>query len=405
MSDFPPREAVARLPATPAFSWSHFSPSAGLAAVLALLVGYSGPFLIIVHAAQSAGLSAAQLGSWIWAVSVASGVAGFWLSWRWKMPIITAWSTPGAALLLTALPGVPYGEAVGAYLAAGLIVTLVGVSGAFDRLMQRFPAPLAAALLGGILFHFVADVAAAANQQAMLVGPMTALFFVGRRWFPRFALLAAIALGLAIAGAGGQFAAGAAWQGSSGPSWTTPAWSWTAFVNFGLPLAVLALTSQFLPGMAVLKASGYHVPARSPVTTLGVASLLSAPFGGHGVTLAAIIAAICTGPEAHPDPSRRYVAGLVCGVLYILLGVAGGALAGMVLQLPKALVVTAAGLALFNTLASALAAALRDESHREAALLTFVVAASGVSIAGLGAPLWAVLAGGLAGWLLEKRRV
>ena len=156
--------------------------------------------------------------------------------------------------------------------------------------------------------------------------------------------------------------------------------------------------------MAVLKASGYDVPARSPVTTLGVASILSAPFGGHGVTLAAIIAAICTGPEAHPDPSRRYVAGLVCGVLYILLGVAGGALAGMVLQLPKALVVTAAGLALFNTLAGALAVALRDESHREAALLTFVVAASGVSIAGLGAPLWAVLAGGVTGWLLERRR-
>lgn len=216
-------------------------------------------------------------------VSVASGVAGFWLSWRWKMPIITAWSTPGAALLLTALPGVPYGEAVGAYLAAGLIVTLVGVSGAFDRLMQRFPAPLAAALLGGILFHFVADVAAAAHQQALLVGPMTALFFVGRRWFPRFALLAAIALGLVIAGLGGQFAAPGVWQGSSGPSWTTPAWSWAVFVNLGLPLAVLALTSQFLPGMAVLKASGYDVPARSPVTTLGVASILSAPFGGHGV--------------------------------------------------------------------------------------------------------------------------
>lgn len=404
MPDFSQRQAAARLPAPPAFRWSHFSPSAGLAAVLALLVGYSGPFLIIVHAAQSAGLSAVQLGSWIWAVSVASGVAGFWLSWRWKMPIITAWSTPGAALLLTALPGVPYGEAVGAYLAAGIIVTLVGVSGAFDRLMQRFPAPLAAALLGGILFHFVADVAAAAHQQALLVGPMTALFFVGRRWFPRFALLAAIALGLVIAGLGGQFAAPGVWQGSSGPSWTTPAWSWAVFVNLGLPLAVLALTSQFLPGMAVLKASGYDVPARSPVTTLGVASILSAPFGGHGVTLAAIIAAICTGPEAHADPSRRYVAGLVCGVLYILLGVAGGALAGMVLQLPKALVVTAAGLALFNTLAGALAAALRDESHREAALLTFVVAASGVSIAGLGAPLWAVLAGGVTGWLLERRR-
>ncbi|VEB39782.1 Inner membrane protein ydcO [Chromobacterium violaceum] len=173
-----------------------------------------------------------------------------------------------------------------------------------------------------------------------------------------------------------------------------PAWSWSACVNLALPLALLALTSQFLPGMAVLRASGYDLPARSPVTALGLASVLTAPLGGHGVTLAAIIAAICTGPESHPDRRRRYVAGLFCGLLYIVLGLMGGALAAWVLLLPKALVVAAAGLALFGTLASSLGAALADGEHREAALLTFVVAASGVSIAGLGAPLWAMLAGG-----------
>ncbi|QBJ78037.1 benzoate/H(+) symporter BenE family transporter [Aquitalea sp. USM4] len=405
MSTLSPRESPAsqthadRVP----FSWSHFSPSAGLAAVLALLVGYSGPFLIIVHAAQSAGLSAAQLGSWVWAVSIASGVAGIWLTLRWRVPVITAWSTPGAALLLAALPGVPYGEAVGAFLAAAVIVTLVGVSGAFDKLMKIFPASLAAAMLGGILFHFVADVAAAASQQALLVVPMTVLFFIGRKLFPRFALLAAIGLGLAIASWQGMYGTAGSWQGSSGPLFTMPQWSWTAFVNLALPLALLALTSQFLPGMAVLSASGYHIPARSPVTVLGLASVITAPLGGHGVTLAAIIAAICTGPEAHPDPQRRYMAGLVCGVLYIVLGIAGGALAGLVLLLPKALVVTAAGLALFGTLASSLTAALMDEGHREAALLTFVVAASGVTIAGLGSPLWAVLAGGSVSWLLKAR--
>lgn len=371
------------------------APSALLAAALALMVGFSGPFLIIVHAAQSAGLSQAQLASWVWAVSVGSGAAGLWLSLRWKAPVITAWSTPGAALLLAALPGVPYPEAVGAFLAAAAIVTLVGVSGLFDRLMALFPPALAAALLAGILFHFVGEVVSEAAGHLGLVLAMAGLFFIGRRWFPRGALLAAIAAGAALSAGELHAPAGASLHAIAVPLFTWPAWSWSAFVNLALPLALLALTSQFLPGMAVLRAFGYNVPARSPVSALGIASLLTAPLGGHGVTLAAIIAAICTGPEAHPDRSRRYVAGVFCGLIYIAMGMMGGALAALALALPKPLLVTAAGLALFGTLASSLSAAVADAEHREAALLTFVVAASGVSFAGLGAPLWAMLAGGL----------
>ncbi|WP_337882106.1 benzoate/H(+) symporter BenE family transporter [Chromobacterium haemolyticum] len=388
----------------PSSFWRDLSPSAALAAVLALLVGYSGPFLIIVHAAQSAGLPPAQLGSWIWAVSIGSGVAGLWLSWRWKAPVITAWSTPGAALLLAALPGVPYGEAVGAFLAAAAIVTLLGVSGLFDRLMKVFPAALAAAMLAGILFRFVAELASAAGHDPLLVVSMAALFFVGRRFFPRYALPAAILLGLALAAAQGLFQALPAHGGDGGPLFTPPQWSWSAFFNLALPLALVALTGQFLPGMAVLSSSGYSIPARSPVSLLGAVSMLTAPFGGHGVVLAAITAAICTGPETHPDPKRRYVAGVICGTLYLVLGVAGGALASLILTLPKALVATAAGLALFGTLASSLSAALADEGRREAALITFVVAASGVSIAGLGAPLWALLAGGAVALILRPAK-
>ncbi|WP_043639299.1 benzoate/H(+) symporter BenE family transporter [Chromobacterium haemolyticum] len=388
----------------PSSFWRDLSPSAALAAVLALLVGYSGPFLIIVHAAQSAGLSPAQLGSWIWAVSIGSGVAGLWLSWRWKAPVITAWSTPGAALLLAALPGVPYGEAVAAFLAAAAIVTLLGVSGLFDRLMKVFPAALAAAMLAGILFRFVAELASAAGHDPLLVVSMAALFFVGRRFFPRYALPAAILLGLALAAAQGLFQALPAHGGDGGPLFTPPQWSWSAFFNLALPLALVALTGQFLPGMAVLSSSGYSIPARSPVSLLGAVSMLTAPFGGHGVVLAAITAAICTGPETHPDPKRRYVAGVICGALYLVLGVAGGALASLILTLPKALVATAAGLALFGTLASSLSAALADEGRREAALITFVVAASGVSIAGLGAPLWALLAGGAVALILRPAK-
>lgn len=383
------------------FPWRDLTPSAVLAAVLALLVGYSGPFLIIVHAAQSAGLSAGQLGSWVWAVSIGSGVAGLWLSLKWKVPVITAWSTPGAALLLASLPGVPYAQAVGAYLAAAVIITLIGVTGLFDKLMKVFPASLAAAMLAGILFRFVAELADAASHDAVLVVLMALVFFAGRRWFARYALPLAIVVGMGVAWVQGLFSGDVHWQGAAGPTFTMPSWSWSAFVNLALPLAVVALTGQFMPGMAVLSSSGYDIPARSPVTVLGVASMVTAPFGGHGVVLAAITAAICTGPEAHPDPKRRYMAGVVCGLLYIVLGLLGGALAALILALPKALVIAAAGLALFGTLASSLSSALADTRHREAALLTFVVAASGVSIAGLGAPLWAMLAGGVTSVLLH----
>ncbi|WP_428832371.1 benzoate/H(+) symporter BenE family transporter [Chromobacterium piscinae] len=296
------------------------APSTLLAAVLALLVGFSGPFLIIVHAAQSAGLSQGQLASWVWAVSIGSGAAGLWLSLRWKTPVIAAWSTPGAALLLAGLPGVPYPEAVGAFLAAAAIVTLVGVSGLFDRLMALFPPALAAALLAGILFHFVGEVVAEATGHLGLVLAMAALFFIGRRWFPRWALLAAIAAGAVLSAGELHAPAAASLHAVAAPLFTWPAWSWSAFVNLALPLALLALTSQFLPGMAVLRAFGYQVPARSPVTALGLASMLTAPFGGHGVTLAAIrraggagagLAQALAGDGGRPGAVRH--AGLIAG--------------------------------------------------------------------------------------------
>ena len=372
----------------------HLPPSTLIAGVLTIAVGYTGPFLIIVHAAQQAGLSAAELASWLWAVSIGSGVVGLWLSWRWKMPIITAWSTPGAALLLAALPTVSYPEAVGGYVIAGLLVWLIGISGAFDALMKRFPPALAAALLAGILFRFVAELVPAVREHAALVLPMALMFFVGRRLWPRYALMGALALGGVFLAATGGFAAAPSLANSaSGPLWTTPVFTLAGLSNIALPLTLIALTGQFLPGMAVLKNDGYDIPARVPVSALGGVSALLAPFGCHGVVLAAITAAMCTGPEAHPDRAQRWKAGVVAACCYILVALLGGALVALLLVLPKALVMAAAALALFGTLASSLSAALASDTQREAALLTFVVAASGVSFAGIGAPLWALLAG------------
>lgn len=373
---------------------SRLPPSTITAGLLTLLVGYCGPFLIIVHAAQQAGLSPAQLASWAWAVSIGSALGGLWLSWRWKMPVITAWSTPGAALLLVALPSVPYPEAVGGFVVAGALVWGVAASGLYDAFARRFPPALAAALLAGILFRFVVELATVAREHAALVLPMALLFFLGRRCWPRYALLWSLLLGVALCAVQGGFAtppvSGAV---ALRPLWTTPAFSVASVLNIGLPLALVALTGQFLPGMAVLRHDGYALPARVPVGVMGALSLLLAPFGGHGVVLAAITAAMCTGSDCHPDPAQRWKAGMVMGLGYLAVALGGGALLGLLLSLPRQLVLAAAALALFGTLASSLATALRDEDGREAALLTFVVAASGISVAGLGAPLWALLAG------------
>lgn len=377
-------------------------PSTLIAGVLTIAVGYTGPFLIIVHAAQQAGLSPAELASWMWAVSFGSGIAGLWLSWKWRMPIITAWSTPGAAVLLAALPTVSYPEAVGGFLLAGLSVWLIGVTGAFDALMKRFPPALAAGLLAGILFRFVVELVPAMRDQAALVLPMAIAFFIGRRLWPRYALMGALLLGCGLLLLQGGFvAAPSLVSGASGPLWTTPVFSLAGITNIALPLALVALTGQFLPGMAVLKNDGYDIPARVPVSVLGAVSTLLAPFGCHGVVLAAITAAMCTGPEAHPERAQRWKAGMVAAVCYLLVALLGGALVAVLLILPKALVMAAAALALFGTLASSLTAALTNDTHREAALLTFVVAASGVTIAGIGAPLWALLAGVAAGLILR----
>ncbi len=383
-----------------------FSASALMAALLATLVSYSGPFLIMIHAAQSAHLSAQALSSWIWAVSVGAGVAGVYLSWRWKMPVITAWSTPGAAILLAALPHQVYAEAIGAYLVAAVLIMLIGASGVFDRLMRVFPPTLAAAMLAGILFRFVAELISALGEHVALILPMLVLFFIGRRRWPRYALACAIILGAALTLYMDPTFNSTTPLLGNGPHFVVPEWSVQAMLNVALPLTIVALSGQFLPGMAVLHHAGYTLEARSPVTTLGFLSLLTAPFGGHGVTLAAITAAICTGPDAHPNPHRRYIAGVVSGGLYILIGVLGGYMVTWILSLPKAFIVAAAGLALFSTLAASLEATLRNETHREAGLLTFMVAASGVSWFGLGAPLWALLAGlGVMGLMQYRPRL
>lgn len=380
------------------------SLSALVAGFIATVISYAGPLVIIFQAARTAGLPAEVLSSWIWAISIGSGVLGIVLSLRYCAPLVIAWSAPGSALLVSLLPQVSLGEAVGAYLVANLIVLVVGLSGAFDKLVVRLPLSVCAAMLAGILFSFGSALFTSLQEQPLLVLAMFVTYLVCKRVSPRYAVLAVLLVGVGLVIGRGELSADAWVIGLATPVWITPEFSLTAMLNIGVPLAVVALTGQFIPGMALLRSSGYGgVPARPLLAGCGLGSLLLAPFACHGLALGAITAAICTGREAHERVERRYVAGVVGGVFYLLFGLFGATLVSLFSAFPQALVAALAGLALFGAIAASLAGAMAVPQEREAALVAFLVTASGMSFLGLSAAFWGLVFGLFAHWLLTHR--
>jgi len=380
------------------------SLSAPVAGFIATVISYAGPLVIIFQAARTAGLPAEVLSSWIWAISIGSGVLGIVLSLRYRAPVVIAWSAPGSALLVSLLPQVSLGEAVGAYLVANLIVLVVGLSGAFDKLVARLPLSVCAAMLAGILFSFGSALFTSLQEQPLLVLAMFVTYLICKRLSPRYAVVAVLLVGVGLVIGRGELSADAWVIGLATPVWITPEFSLTAMLNIGVPLAVVALTGQFIPGMALLRSSGYgEVPARPLLAGCGLASLLLAPFACHGLALGAITAAICTGREAHERAERRYVAGVVGGVFYLLFGLFGATLVSLFTAFPQALVAALAGLALFGAIAASLAGAMAVPQEREAALVAFLVTASGMSFLGLSAAFWGLIFGLFAHWLLTHR--
>lgn len=372
-----------------------FSLSTVVAGFVAVLVGYTSSVALVFQAAQAVGATPAHTVSWLWALGLGMGVTSIALSWAYRQPVLTAWSTPGAALI-AASSGITLPEAVGAFVVCAALLLLAGVTRAFERVMNRIPLALAAALLAGVLARFALDAALAARDAPALVGVMALAYVLGRRLWPRYAVPGVLATGIAwVAAVGGLHWQGVQW-GWATPLWTTPVFSLSATVGLAVPLFVVTMASQNLPGVAAQRASGYATPVSPPVAATGLASLLLAPFGGYAFNLAAITAAICMGHEAHEDPARRYVAAMVAGVFYVALGLAAGAVVGLLAAFPRELVLAVAGLALLSTIGTGLMQAMKDESQRDAAMLTFIVTLSGLSFGGIGAAFWGVLAGALA---------
>ncbi|OLF52918.1 benzoate/H(+) symporter BenE family transporter [Pseudomonas chlororaphis] len=381
-----------------------FSLSALVAGLIATLISYAGPLVIVFQAAKAAGLPQEVLSSWVWAISIGSGVLGIVLSLRFKVPVVIAWSAPGSALLVGLLPGIGLDQAVGAYLVASALILLIGLCGIFDKIIGRLPPAICAAMLAGILFSFGTGLFRSIQDKPLLVGAMFATYLLGKRLAPRYAVLAVLLVGCAISLRMGEIDRSALVIGLATPHWISPAFSWSAVLNVALPLVVVALTGQFVPGIAVLRNDGYPTPASPILTSSALASLLLAPFGCHGLNLAAITAAICTGREAHEDSGKRYVAGVMGGVFYLLLGIFGATLVSLFSAFPRALIAALAGLALFAAIGGALSSAMAVPRDREAALITFLVTASGMSLFGLSAAFWGLLFGLAAHGVLTWRR-
>lgn len=369
------------------------SASTVVAGFIAMLTGYTSSLVLMFQAGQAAGLSGAQISSWIWALSIGMAICSIGLSLRYRTPVVIAWSTPGAALLISSLPGVPYGEAIGAFIFASVLVALCGLTGSFERLMRKVPASLAAALLAGVLFNIGSEIFRAVEVQPVLVLGMFFSYLLAKRLLPRYAVLSALLIGCLLSGILGLLDFRQLSLEVAVPVWTTPSLSLAALFSIGIPLFVIAMASQNMPGLAVLRAEGYKVPASPLISTTGIASVLLAPFGSHGIHLAAITMAICSGPEAHPDPARRYTAAVWCGVFYGIAGIFGATLAALFASFPAALVLSIAALALLGSIGSGLTQAMQTPREREAALITFMVTASGLTLFGIGSALWGLVAG------------
>ena len=375
-----------------------FSLSALSAGFVAVLVGVTSSVALVFQAAQSFGATPAQISSWMWALGWGIGLCCAVPSLILRQPVMVAWSTPGAAVLAAAglTGGFSMGEAVGAFMVSAALIVLLGFSGWFEKLMDRIPASIAAALLAGVLARFGLQVFESAQTALPLVLAMLLVYLLSRRLLPRYAVMCTLLAGVTYAASQGLMHWEQVQWSLAMPQWTSPVFSWQACISLALPLCVVTMASQNLPGVAVIRSAGYQMPISRLIGGTGVVNLLLAPFGAFGLNLAAITAAICMGPEAHADSSKRYTAAVWCGLFYVLIGIFGAVVAGLLAAFPKELVVAIAGLALLGSIGGGLLVAMQQDSSREPALITFLVTLSGVVIAGVGSAFWGVVAGSLA---------
>ena len=380
-------------------TWSVSAVTAGL---LAVIISYAGPLAIFFQAAHAADVGNDVVASWVWSISMGAAVSGLTLSWWLKQPIITAWSAPGTALLVTLFPGMPVSDAIGAYIVAGACILAIGLTGLFDQITKRIPPGIAFGMMAGILFQFGTNIFKSVSISPLLAFGMLGSYLVFRRWAARYCLILVLACGCLLAMALGLTHFDTVSLRVTQPVFTMPTWNWHSTISLAVPLVIVSLTGQFLPGFAILRVSGYETPSRPVLVGTGVTSILVAFSGGITIVIAAITAALCTGSESHRDPRRRYVAGIANGLFYLIGGTFAGTVVMLFAALPNAFVAVLAGLALLGAIATNIVGLVQDEAHREAAFIAFIATASNMSFLGLGSAFWGIILGSAAHVMLRR---
>ncbi|HHP0321786.1 benzoate/H(+) symporter BenE [Acinetobacter baumannii] len=380
-----------------------WSISATVAGFLAVLISYSGPLIIFFQAAQRAHVSTDMMVSWIWGISIGAAVSGIYLSIKYKTPVITAWSAPGTALLVTLFPNISLNEAVAAYITSAIVIFLIGITGYFDKLLKWIPQDVAAGMMAGILFQFGISLFTASDSMPLIVFSMLIVFLVAKRLMPRYTMIWVLAAGVLLSLILGKMNPVDVSFNLAIPQWISPEWTWNSTLNLAVPLILVSLTGQFLPGMAIMKLSGYDTPAKPIITATSIASLAVACVGGITIVLASITAALCMGKDAHELKEKRYIAGIANGIFYILGGLFAGSIVMLFSLLPKELVAALAGLALLGAIATNISVAMKNDRQRDAALITFLASASGMHFLGLSSVFWGICIGVIAHFILTPR--
>lgn len=379
-----------------------WSLSATIAGFLAVLISYSGPLVIFFQAAHQANINPAMMASWILGISLGAAIPGIFLSIKYKVPVITAWSAPGTALLVSLFPTISLPEVIAAYLTCAAALLIIGVSGYFDKLLKWIPPAIAAGMMAGILFQFGVGLFKAVDAMPVIVLEMMLVYLIAKRVNPRYSMIWVLVSGMVLSFVLGQLNPVSVDFSLTRPIWTLPNWTLASTMNFALPLLLVSLTGQFLPGMAIFKLNHYEMSAKPIITATSLSSLVVACMGGITIVLASITAALCMGEHSHEDPDRRYIAGIANGLFYVLGGLFAGSIVGLFSLFPKELVAALAGLALLGAISSNITVAMKDESHKEPALMTFLTTVSGIHLFGLSSVFWGVVVGMVAYLFLDK---
>ncbi|WP_171496792.1 benzoate/H(+) symporter BenE family transporter [Acinetobacter radioresistens] len=363
------------------------------AGFITFLVGISVSAVLVIQAAQILGATSEQISSWFWALGLGIGISGLFLSWKFKYPVATSWSTAGLALIIATGSGYTLYEAIGAFFVCGLLTAILGFSGVFKKALSYIPQSLTSAMLAGVLLKFGIALFASLQTNWGFILSILAIYILSKRIWPRYSIVLTVIGGIAVCPLFMEFHTPVVQWSLAQPVWMAPEFSWSAVLGLAFPLFVINMASQYLPGIAMIQSYGYKPHINQLIGWTGLSQTLLAPFGCYSVNIAAISAAISLDDQVHPDPAKRYIAGMSCGFFYILVGLFAATLTSLLMSFPQVFITALAGIALFGTIGHNIALAFHEIEERETALMTFLFSASGVQFLGIGSAFWGLIFG------------